>query len=116
MLRNLAGMFHDTFCCAKILSSPKVADATRGKTENEKDLITIEQFIEENFCDSNIARHGQCVESEFYSKWECPQKEMDELIALLEVPKRIYIRIHSYELANEYVSFRTFSNGVWNIK
>ena len=44
------------------------------------------------------------------------QKEMDELIALLEAPKRIYIRIHSYELANEYVSFRTFSNGVWNIK
>ena len=75
-----------------------------------------EQFIEENFCDSYIARHGQCVESEFYSKWECPQKEMDELIALLEAPKRIYIRIHSYELANEYVSFRTFSNGVWNIK
>ena len=55
-----------------------------AQTENEKDLITIEQFIEENFCDSNIARHGQCVESEFYSKWECPQKEMDELIALLE--------------------------------
>lgn len=87
-----------------------------AQTENEKDLITIEQFIEENFCDSNIARHGQCVKSEFYSKWECPQKEMDELIALLEAPKRIYIRIHSYELANEYVSFRTFSNGVWNIK
>lgn len=41
---------------------------------------------------------------------------MDELIALLEASKRIYIRIHSYELVNEYVSFRTFSNGVWNIK
>ena len=38
-----------------------------AQTENEKDLITIEQFIEENFCDSYIARHGQCVESEFYS-------------------------------------------------
>ncbi len=36
LLRNLAGMFHDTFCCAKILSSPKVADATRGKTKNLK--------------------------------------------------------------------------------
>ena len=87
-----------------------------AQTENEKDLITIEQFIEENFCDSYIARHGQCVESEFYSKWECPQKEMDELFALLETPEQIYISIHSYELSNEYVSFRTFSNGVWNIK
>ena len=28
-----------------------------AQTENEKDLITIEQFIEENFCDSNIAKH-----------------------------------------------------------
>lgn len=45
-----------------------------AQTENEKDLITIEQFIEENFCDNYIARHGQCVESEFYSKWECPEK------------------------------------------
>ena len=34
-----------------------------AQTENEKDLITIEQFIEENFCDNYIARHGQCVES-----------------------------------------------------
>lgn len=102
----------------KILRLWQITQQTNffAQTENEKDLITIEQFIEENFCDSYIARHGQCVESEFYSKWECPQKEMDELIALLEAPKRIYIRIHSYELANEYVSFRTFSNGVWNIK
>lgn len=87
-----------------------------ARTEHEKDLITIEQFIEEKFCDNYIARHGQCVESEFYSKWECPQKEMDELIASLEAPEQIYIRILSYELANEYVSFRTFSNGVWNTK
>lgn len=87
-----------------------------AQTENEKDLITIEQFIEENFCDNYIVRHGQCVESEFYSKWKCPEKEMNELISLLEAPNQIYIRIHSYELSNEYVSFRTFSNGVWNIK
>lgn len=45
-----------------------------AQTENEKDIITIEQFIKENFCDYYIARHGQCVESEFYSKWECPEK------------------------------------------
>ena len=87
-----------------------------AQTENEKDLITIDQFIEENFCDNYIARHGQCVESEFYSKWECPEKEMNELISLLEAPKQIYISIHSYELSNEYVSFRTFSNDEWKIK
>lgn len=87
-----------------------------AQTENEKDLITIEQFIKENFCDYYIARHGQCVESEFYSKWECPEKEMNELISLLEAPMQIYISIHSYEHSNEYVSFRIFSNGEWQIK
>lgn len=46
-----------------------------AQTENEKDLITIEQFIEENFCDSNIARHGQCVESEFYSNGNVLKKK-----------------------------------------
>ncbi len=59
-----------------------------AQTENEKDLITIEQFIEENFCDNYIARHGQCVESEFYSKWECPEKEMNELISLLKLQSK----------------------------
>ena len=87
-----------------------------AQTENEKDLITIEQFIKENFCDYYIARHGQCVESEFYSKWEYPEKEMNELISLLEAPMQIYISIHSYEHSNEYVSFRIFSNGEWQIK
>lgn len=86
------------------------------RQRTKKTLLRLSSSLKRISVDSNIARHGQCVESEFYSKWECPQKEMDELIALLEVPKRIYIRIHSYELANEYVSFRTFSNGVWNIK
>lgn len=38
---------------------------------------------------------------------------MNELISLLEAPKQIYISIHSYELSNEYVSFRTFSNDEW---
>ena len=87
-----------------------------AQTENTKDLGTVEQFIKENFSDNYIAKQGQCVESKFYSKWECPQKEMDELVALLEAPEQIYIGIHSYEPANEYVSFRTFSNGVWSIK
>ena len=87
-----------------------------AQTENEKDLRTVDHFINENFNSEYTVRQGKCVESEFYSKWECPQKELDELIALLEAPKQINIRIHSYELSNEYVSFRTFSNGMWNIK
>lgn len=87
-----------------------------AQTECVKDLETIEQFIDENFCDNYMVRHGKCIESEFCSKWECPEKEMDELISLLESPNQIYIHIHSYELSNEYVSFRTFSNGQWNIK
>lgn len=32
-----------------------------AQTENEKDLITIEQFIEENFCDNYIAKHDRLM-------------------------------------------------------
>ena len=36
--------------------------------------------------------------------------------ALLVAKDKIYIRILTYELEDEYVSFRIFSQGKWNIK
>ena len=44
------------------------------------------------------------------------EKEIDELVASLEAKDKIYIRILTYELEDEYVSFRIFSQGKWNIK
>ncbi|EKC65387.1 hypothetical protein LEA_10350 [human gut metagenome] len=45
-----------------------------------------------------------------------PGKAINELIALLAAKDKIYIRILTYELEDEYVSFRIFSQGKWNIK
>ena len=41
---------------------------------------------------------------------------MDELVASLESKDSIYIRVLTHELANEYVSFRIFSDGEWDIR
>ena len=41
---------------------------------------------------------------------------LEELVASLEAKDKIYIRILTYELEDEYVSFRIFSQGKWDIK
>lgn len=45
-----------------------------------------------------------------------PEKEIDKLVESLDAKDEIYIRILTYALKDEYVSFRTFSQGTWNIK
>ncbi len=44
------------------------------------------------------------------------KKEMDQLVASLEAKDKVYIKILTYEFENEYVSFRIFSQGKWEIK
>ena len=41
---------------------------------------------------------------------------IDKLVESLDAKDEIYIRILTYALKDEYVSFRTFSQGTWNIK
>jgi hypothetical protein len=126
---------HDTFRGDIIKSGPKVAGATRGKkenskfkimanyatnifhasTENKQDLDKIEAFLDDNF-NGFVNRYGDTVDAEFSSRWEYPEKEIDELVASLEAKDKIYIRILTYELEDEYVSFRIFSQGKWDIK
>ena len=38
------------------------------------------------------------------------------LVASLEAKDKVYIKILTYEFENEYVSFRIFSQGKWEIK
>ena len=40
----------------------------------------------------------------------------DQLVASLEAKDKVYIKILTYEFENEYVSFRIFSQGKWEIK
>ena len=55
------------------------------------------------------------VDAEFTSRWVYPEEEIDRLIASLEAKDKTYIKIPSYEFADEYVSFRIFSQGKWDI-
>ena len=71
-----------------------------ASTENEKDLD----------------KSKDCIEGEFFSKWDYPAKEIDEMISLLESKDKIYIRVLSHEICNEYVNFQVFSNGKWSYR
>lgn len=86
-----------------------------ASTENQNDLNKIEAFLDDNFsCYAN--KYGNSVDAEFPSRWEYPEKEMDQLVASLEAKDKVYIKILTYEFENEYVSFRIFSQGKWEIK
>lgn len=86
------------------------------RTDNQNDLNRIGEFLDENFCDSMYERGNEHIGGEFYSKWEYPEKEINELVASLEDKDKTYIRILTYELSSEYVSFRIFSEGKWIVK
>ena len=84
-------------------------------TANKQDLDKIEAFLDDNF-NGYINRYADIIAAEFSSRWEYPEKEINKLVESLEAKNEIYIRILTYELENEYVSFRTFSQGKWAIK
>jgi len=84
-------------------------------TANKQDLDKIEAFLDDNF-NGYINRYVDIIDAEFSSRWEYPEKEINKLVESLEAKNEIYIRILTYELENEYVSFRTFSQGKWAIK
>lgn len=86
-----------------------------ARTENKQDLDKIEAFLDDTF-DGFVNRQGDSVDAEFSSRWVYPEEEIKKLVASLEAKDEIYIRILTYELEDEYVSFRVFSQGKWNIK
>ena len=87
-----------------------------ANTECEKDLDRIEDFISDHFFTCCSMREDESIDVEFESKWEYPSQLIERLIKSLNEPSKIYIRILSHELGNEYVSFRIYSQGKWDIK
>ena len=87
-----------------------------ASTENGQDLDKIEAFLDENFADCFIERMDDTLEAQFSSRWVYPEELIDNLVESLEAKNVIYIRVLTHELEDEYVSFRTFSQGTWNIK
>ena len=87
-----------------------------ASTNNKKDLERIEQFLEEDMRDSMYVGEDCIIEGEFLSRYDYPEKEVNELIASLAAPNELYLRVLTHDLSNEYVSFRIFSGGKWNIK
>lgn len=84
-------------------------------TANKQDLDKIEAFLDDNF-DGYINRYADVIDAEFSSRWEYPEKEINKLVDSLEAKNEIYMRILTHELEDEYMSFRKFSQGKWEIK
>ena len=84
-------------------------------TANKQDLDKIEAFLDDNF-DGYINRYADVIDAEFSSRWEYPEKEINKLVDSLEAKNEIYMRILTHELEDEYVSFRKFTQGKWEIK
>ena len=87
-----------------------------ANTECEKDLDRIEKFLSDNFFTCYSMREEEFIDAKFESKWEYPSELIDGLIKSLDEPTKVYIRVLSHELANEYVSFRIYSQGEWEIR
>ncbi len=87
-----------------------------ASTENEQDLDKIEAFLDETFADCFIERMDDTLEAQFSSRWVYPEELIGKLVESLEAKDKIYICVLTYELQDEYVSFRTYSQGKWNIK
>ena len=86
-----------------------------ASTENEKDLDKVEKFLDETFCDCYLDRSEDSIEGEFFSKWISRKRDKRNDFSL-ESKDKIYIRVLTHELCNEYVNFQVFSNGEWSYR
>ena len=86
-----------------------------ARTENKTDLGKIEVFLDETF-NGFVNWQGDSVDAELSSRWVYPEEEINKLVESLEAKDKVYIKILTYEFEDEYVSFRVFSQGKWNIK
>ena len=86
-----------------------------ARTENQTDLDKIEAFLDDNF-NGFVNRQGNSMDAEFSSRWVYPEEEINKLVESLDAKDGAYIKILTYELEDEYVSLRIFSQGKWNIK
>jgi len=58
-------------------------------------------LLNENFEDCNVDWYSECIDVDFSSRWRYPESVIDEIIGSLDDKDKIYIRILTFELANE---------------
>lgn len=84
-------------------------------TANKEDLFKMEAFLKKHFS-GIINRYGEIVDAAFTSLQEYPEEKIAAMVEALEDKDKICIKILTYEFGSEYVSFRIFSQGKWNVK
>lgn len=86
-------------------------------TNNAENYKKIETFLTDDFqCDYIDSNDEDFIEAAFDSKWTFPESAFEELVGSLAPDDGLYIRVLSYEFGCEYVSYRIYKNGEWDIK
>lgn len=84
-------------------------------TEHEDALKRVERFLEEHF-EVYLQNYGNSLEAEFESFWDYPEVKMNRLMFEIKCVDKLYMRILSYCLENEYACLRVFKDGAWELK
>lgn len=87
-----------------------------AETSNKENLKKIKSFLQEEFHCDNLNEDEVYIEAYFDSRWTYPKEHIDRLVASLELDEELYIRILSHELSNEYVAFKVYRFGQWDIR
>ena len=77
------------------------------RTEHESDLKKVEDFLEKHF-EGYQQTYVASLEAEFESCWDYPEVKMNRLMATLEHKDKLYMRVLSYCLEDEYACLRVF--------
>lgn len=85
-------------------------------TNSKNDIKRVREFLGKNLCDKVYVKGDNNIAGKFYSKWECPEKGINELLAVLEEKDNVYIHVLLYDFKNNYVNDRTYLDGKWSIK
>ena len=86
-------------------------------TTNAENYKKIEEFLITDFlCDYIDCGDESFIEAVFDSKWSFPESAFEELFSTFVPDDSLYMRVLSYEFGCEYVSYRIYKNGEWDIK
>lgn len=87
-----------------------------AETNNKGNLNKIKLFLKKEISCKKIDEGEVFIKAYFDSRWTYLKVHIDKLIASLEPDEVLYIRILSHELSNEYVAFKVYRFGQWDIR
>ena len=90
-----------------------------ASSENQESLNVLAAFLEENLSVDFIDQSEDYLDLQFSSRWVFPCEVFEELLKEhkeLSEDTTLYMRCLSTEYGCDYVSYRTYRDGAWDIR